>query len=237
LDNYNRKRPQHKTVTSSQSGKGNVDAATRSIDNFSSRRNSHRTVTLDSIVNNITNFITKKRRGGATSAAGFEGGDVWLGDGGKNEPYVTPQGQVGITPSDWTATSLPQGTKIYPSISAMKTLTGIDATQYAKVPKFASGGTYKDTVNASNVNIQALDRVNNIHSTTSAQMSAPVPQGVDLSMVSQILQVISATLPAIQKATEQTANRPNGLDINGLTKEFNERIAFNEQLAKSSRGM
>ncbi|MGB4823975.1 MAG: phage tail tape measure protein [Leuconostoc mesenteroides] len=236
LDNFNGKRPQHKTVFSSQSGKGNVDAATRSIDNFSSRGNSYRRVTLDSIVNNITNWITKKRRGGATSAAGFEGGDVWLGDGGKNEPYVTPQGQVGISPSDWTATNLPQGTKIYPSISAMKTLTGVDATQYAKIPKFASGGTYRDTVNANNANIQALNKVNSVQngSTTSP---TTIMQPVDMSVVMQILEVLTTTLPAIQKSSEESLNKNGFPDINTIAKAVDQNLALNQVLANRSRGM
>ena len=52
----------------------------------------------------------------ATGDPYFQGGPVWLGDGGKAEPFLTPQGEFGISPPDWTMFNLPRGTKIWPSV-------------------------------------------------------------------------------------------------------------------------
>ena len=74
----------------------------------------------------------------ATNATGnpyFEGGLTWLGDGGKAEPYLTPQGQFGISPADWTMYNLPRGTKIWPSVQKL-----MDS-----LPRYANGTKFDDT--------------------------------------------------------------------------------------------
>lgn len=63
------------------------------------------------------------------------GGKAWLGDGGKHEPWLTPQGNFGISPNDWTLYDLPKGTKVWPSIEKFN----------SEIPKFANGTDIADT--------------------------------------------------------------------------------------------
>lgn len=51
---------------------------------------------------------------------GHPGGDAVMGDGGKNEPYMLPNGQVGISPNKPTLyPNLPKGTVVWSSIKKM----------------------------------------------------------------------------------------------------------------------
>lgn len=83
----------------------------------------------------------------ATGNPYFEGGLTWLGDGGKAEPYLTPQGEFGISPPDWTLFDLPRGTKIWPSIRKM-----MDS-----LPRYANGTQFDDT-NISRMNFGAFNQ-------------------------------------------------------------------------------
>lgn len=58
-----------------------------------------------------------------------KGGLAWLGDGGQNEPYLTPTGEFGVSPNDWTLYDLPRGTKVWPNINQF----------LSDIPKFANG--------------------------------------------------------------------------------------------------
>lgn len=71
----------------------------------------------------------------ATGDPYFQGGPVILGDGGKQEPYVTPSGHFGISPATDTLFNLERGTKIWPSISKMM----------QTIPHYASGTEFDDT--------------------------------------------------------------------------------------------
>lgn len=71
----------------------------------------------------------------ATGDPYFQGGPVWLGDGGKAEPFLTPQGEFGISPPDWTMFNLPRGTKIWPSVQKMM----------ETLPRYANGTKFDDT--------------------------------------------------------------------------------------------
>lgn len=73
--------------------------------------------------------------GKATGDPYFQGGPVWLGDGGKAEPYLTPDGQFGISPADWTMYNLPRGTKIWPSVQKMM----------QSLPRYAEGTKFDST--------------------------------------------------------------------------------------------
>ena len=44
------------------------------------------------------------------------GGMAILGDGGKREPFLTPDGRFGVSPDRDTLYNLPIGTKVWPSI-------------------------------------------------------------------------------------------------------------------------
>lgn len=68
----------------------------------------------------------------ATWATGTDfhpGGLAILGDGGNQEPYLTPDGDFGISPNKDTMFDLPRGTKVWRNIEALM----------AEVPKYAKG--------------------------------------------------------------------------------------------------
>ncbi|MBT2732122.1 phage tail tape measure protein [Carnobacterium sp. ISL-102] len=109
--------------------------AQRSIDGVKGK-----TVTIKTIREQITSYqtIQKSVLGGPRLAKGTKshiGGEVWLGDGGKNEPWLTPQGDFGVSPNDWTLYDLPKGTKVWPSVEKFK----------SDIPRFANGTDIADT--------------------------------------------------------------------------------------------
>lgn len=75
------------------------------------------------------------------------GGPAILGDGGKPEPFLTPQGDFGISPATDTMYDLPMGTKVWSSISKFM----------ASIPKFANGTQFDDT-NISRMNFGAFNQ-------------------------------------------------------------------------------
>lgn len=77
----------------------------------------------------------------------FHGGPVWLGDGGRREPYLTPSGRFGVSASDYQLHNLEKGTRIWPSRQAFKTSARYDSSlkKYLNmIPKFATGGTIQN---------------------------------------------------------------------------------------------
>ncbi|WJM62841.1 phage tail tape measure protein [Bacillus amyloliquefaciens] len=67
----------------------------------------------------------RKYVGYATGTDHHNGGPAVLGDGGQREPYLTPQGQFGVSPNVPTLfANLPKGTKVWPSIKAFKEQVG-----------------------------------------------------------------------------------------------------------------
>lgn len=71
-----------------------------------------------------------------------QGGPAILGDGGRKEPYLTPQGMFGVSPDTDTLYNLPHGTKVWPSISKFKTEANTNKLlrQYLdRLPRFATG--------------------------------------------------------------------------------------------------
>ncbi|MDR3241343.1 MAG: phage tail tape measure protein [Lactobacillaceae bacterium] len=153
---------------------GPVTSATNAINGIPNK-NSNITATEDATKNakNVRNSmeavfsspiqqIIESKGSGSKKAIGasiFEGGGVWLGDGGKNEPYLTPGGRLGVSPSSWTNMALPQGTKIWPSISAFTADTGHKISPDA-IPRFATGGTINNIVNANDNYQRAIPTVN-----------------------------------------------------------------------------
>lgn len=70
------------------------------------------------------------------------GGLAVLGDGGKREPYLTPDGTFGVSPAVDTIYNLPRGTKVWSSIQKFKSQASNN--DYLKsfmnqLPKFAMG--------------------------------------------------------------------------------------------------
>lgn len=80
----------------------------------------------------------------ATGDNNFVGGPVILGDGGRPEPYLTPDGEFGVSPHYDTLYNLPKGTKIWSSINKF-----VNSVKYndslngliKQLPHFATGTT------------------------------------------------------------------------------------------------
>lgn len=134
----------------------------------------------------------------ATGDPYFQGGPVWLGDGGKAEPFLTPQGNFGISPADWTMFDLPRGTKIWPSIQKM-----MDS-----IPRYAQGTKFDDT---------ALSRLPNLANDTLNGTSINNQTKIDLKEVIKLLRVIASKNFGISKdAIGQAADDYAGRNLNKL---------------------
>ena len=141
-----------------------------------------KTVTIKTIKEQITSYrtISNGSKGGprlnAKGTKNFEGGLSWLGDGGKHEPWLTPQGDFGISPDDWTLYDLPRGTKIWPSIEKFN----------SEIPKFAEGTSNTPTdamklLAISGRNIERRNQINNTLSTNQTEMSLEQPSETVIS--------------------------------------------------------
>lgn len=78
----------------------------------------------------------------ATGTPFHKGGLAILGDGKRKEPYLTPEGYFGVSPSTDTLYNLPRGTKVWPSISNFKRDIAYNPMlqQFlGMLPKFATG--------------------------------------------------------------------------------------------------
>lgn len=80
----------------------------------------------------------------ATGTQKHHGGLAILGDGGRREPFLTPDGQFGISPDIDTLYNLPSGTKVWSSINKFRNSVKYD-TQLrgliSQLPRFATGTT------------------------------------------------------------------------------------------------
>lgn len=112
------------------------EAANSAQSAMDSVRDVYRTIKIQTIMDERAVAMGQKVTGYATGTPYFEGGLAWLGDGGKREPFLTPQGHFGISDADWGLYNLPRGTKIWPSIQKM-----MDS-----LPQYASGTQFDDTV-------------------------------------------------------------------------------------------
>ena len=213
IDEWNKRNPNPKEARSSASGEGGVRSATSAIDAFSQRQDQTKTVTLRNVVRNIVDN-SSGHAGGGTIADGET--STWLGDGGKNEPYVTPSGRMGISGNDWELHALEPGTIVYPSLSAYTQITG-NQINPDMIPAFAGGGTVPYTNQ-----MQEIDRVNDLSAKNSistnanlsySQNNAPIGGigSVTLSedkfdtMISLLAQLVagqSNPLPAIVSANQ-----------------------------------
>lgn len=123
------------TSTNASSNTGAVNDWTRSVNNAPAKKKS----VFTTIYETVQKFI----KGKATGDLSWEGGQVWLGDGGRREPYLTPTGQFGVSGNDWELHNLPKGTRIWPSRQAFRTSANNNPSlaQYLDaLPKFAKGG-------------------------------------------------------------------------------------------------
>lgn len=146
-------------------------------------------------------FIGPTLDGRATGDPYFKGGPVWLGDGGKAEPFLTPQGDFGISPPDWTLYDLPRGTKIWPSISKMM----------ETLPRYEHGTSFDDT---------ALSRINDwtTSSRTERVLTTSTEKNTsDLKKVVKLLEVIARKeLVISEKDIASAADRNNAITLERL---------------------
>lgn len=133
LDEWNGTNPTDKKARAQVEGYRDVIDLISAISSFSSFDN-----VITKTVKMVADKVTGKKAVGTASAE--ETGMYWLGDGGKNEPYMTPDGYFGVSPADWTLTHLPAGSKVWPSISAFNADTD-SLISSDDIPKFATGGT------------------------------------------------------------------------------------------------
>ena len=80
--------------------------------------------------------------GYATGTDYHTGGWAFLGDGGRREPFLTPDGMFGVSPATDTLYNLPRGTKVWSSIDKFKrdTLHKPYLSNYlGLLPRFANG--------------------------------------------------------------------------------------------------
>ena len=147
-----------KTETNAESStKPQVDSLTKSINEVPTRK--HTTITADasqafSVIGSVTNALYSVARGAWTAtlraittgyATGTDyhtGGLAFLGDGGRREPFLTPDGMFGVSPATDTLYNLPRGTKVWSSIDKFKrdTLHKPYLSNYlGLLPRFANG--------------------------------------------------------------------------------------------------
>lgn len=133
----------------------------------------YRTIKIQTIMDERAVAMGQKVTGYATGTPYFDGGLAWLGDGGKREPFLTPQGQFGISPAEWTMFNLPKGTKIWSSVQKL-----MDS-----LPRYANGTKFDDT---------KLSRLS-VASNNFANPPAPasVQNQVDLKEVIKLLRIIA----------------------------------------------
>lgn len=126
------------TSTNARNNTGSVNNWNNEVRNAPKKKTS----VFETIRRTVTEFFNR-----GTGDPNFPGGNVWLGDAGKREPYLTPDGNFGVSGNDWEAHNLPKGTRIWPSRQSFKTSARYDDSlkQYMDlIPKFAKGGTIQN---------------------------------------------------------------------------------------------
>lgn len=95
-------------------------------------------------VRNDPKSYSLMQMGYATGTNFHKGGLAFLGDGGRSEPFLTPDGYLGVSPNKDTLYDLPRGTKVWSSVNKF-----INSVKYDKnlshlidkLPRFATGTT------------------------------------------------------------------------------------------------
>ena len=155
---YNRNiSPNTKTMNGVDNASGPAGDAFRSVLNFKNNL-------PDTITKTVrANFIGPVLPGKATGDPYFQGGPVWLGDGGKREPFLTPQGDFGISSAKWEMYNLPKGTKIWPSIQKMM----------ETIPRYATGTKFDDTM-LSRLNFGTMNKSNQTEQNSRKNRETPL---------------------------------------------------------------
>lgn len=147
-----------KTETNAESStKPQVESLTKAINEVPTRKST--TITADAsqafgVIGSLMNSLSHIAMGGWTAtlraitsgyATGTDyhtGGLAFLGDGGRREPFLTPDGMFGVSPATDTLYNLPRGTKVWSSIDKFKrdTLHKPYLSNYlGLLPRFANG--------------------------------------------------------------------------------------------------
>ncbi|ORI37100.1 hypothetical protein BMR90_06025 [Leuconostoc mesenteroides subsp. cremoris] len=187
VDNWrNTSEGRTKTARSNAIGAGGVRDNTNAIRNFAAQGNHTKTMTTRhvSIFEKIFKRITGRASGGTVTDNETA---TWLGDGGKNEPYVTPSGFMGVSGSDWELHSLEPGTIVYPSISAYTQMTG-NQINPDMIPAFAGGGTVPYTGQ-----LQAVDYINSSSNQQRSQEQTNSNNALQQDLLNKIEQLIAAS--------------------------------------------
>lgn len=147
-----------KTETNAESStKPQVESLTKAINEVPTRKNT--TITADAsqafgVIGSVVNALSHIAMGGwtatlraitsgyATGTDYHKGGLAFLGDGGRREPFLTPDGMFGVSPATDTLYNLPRGTKVWSSIDKFKRDTlhkPYLANYLGLLPRFANG--------------------------------------------------------------------------------------------------
>nr|DAR16135.1 MAG TPA: minor tail protein [Caudoviricetes sp.] len=147
-----------KTETNAESStKPQVESLTKAINEVPTRKST--TITADasqafSVIGSVTYALSRIAMGGwtatlkaitsgyATGTDYHKGGWAFLGDGGRREPFLTPDGMFGVSPATDTLYNLPRGTKVWSSIDKFKRDTlhkPYLANYLGLLPRFANG--------------------------------------------------------------------------------------------------
>lgn len=211
LDAWNWTNPGHKTAHGSATGTGSINSAIDSLERFARKPN---------IISKVIETIFRTRSDHkAIGDSDYKGGSVWLGDGGKNEPYMTPDGQLGVSPSDWTLTNLPAGTKIWPSMSAFHYDTG-KSINPSLIPKFATGGTINSVMSAND---------NFSRSSNPTVIDSQLDSAMILNAISELAKMVASqesdtvNINVMADMTDRTINKVSDRVENVITRKQNNK--------------
>ena len=147
----------HTETNAESSTKPQVESLTKAINEVPTRKST--TITADAsqafgVIGSVVNALSHIAMGGwtatlraitsgyATGTDYHKGGLAFLGDGGRREPFLTPDGMFGVSPATDTLYNLPRGTKVWSSIDKFKrdTLHKPYLSNYlGLLPRFANG--------------------------------------------------------------------------------------------------
>jgi len=168
-DTLNRKSPYIPTSTNANSTKGEMDTASSSANTLDSKSpyigTSTNAASTERAISNAGNEAASWDGFTSWISVGINRIGDWtglwstgtqslpktgfsvLGDGGRREPYLTPQGHFGVSGNNNELHHLPKGTRIWPSRQSFR--TSARNNDYLKqyldhIPKFAKGGTIQN---------------------------------------------------------------------------------------------
>ena len=147
----------HTETNAESSTKPQVESLTKAINEVPTRKST--TITADasqafSVIDSVTYGLSRIAMGGwkatlkaitsgyATGTDYHTGGLAFLGDGGRREPFLTPDGMFGVSPATDTLYNLPRGIKVWSSIDKFKRDTlhkPYLANYLGLLPRFANG--------------------------------------------------------------------------------------------------